>query len=75
MADVVSHNETDREGKGSNKYLLSTHHMPGAMVNNGQFGTSQSSLSGTERQLNKPLLYKGKFFRSKSTGGNGSRCR
>lgn len=32
MADVVSHNETDREGKGSNKYLLSTHHMPGAMV-------------------------------------------
>lgn len=29
MADVVSANETEKDGKESSKYLLSAHHMPG----------------------------------------------
>lgn len=46
-------NETEREGKESNKYLLRTHHMPDAVPNNEPSASSQSSLSGKEKQLNK----------------------
>lgn len=53
MADMVSTNETEREGKERNKYLLSTHHVPGAMLNSGLSAAPQSSLSGRERQLNR----------------------
>lgn len=31
MAGVASTSETEREGKESNKYLLSIHHMPDAV--------------------------------------------
>lgn len=55
---MVSTNETERQGKESNRYLLSAHHMLGAVLNNEQSATSQSALSGKERQLNTQLQYK-----------------
>lgn len=70
---MFSTNETEREGKESNKYLLSAHHMPGVVLNNEQSATSQNSLSERERQLNKQLKYKGQIIPGHKYGGNGSR--
>lgn len=53
MAGVAGINETEREGKESNKYFLSTHHMPDAVPKNEPSASSQSSPSGKEKQLNK----------------------
>lgn len=51
MAGVASTNETEREGKESNKYFLNTHHIPLAVLKNEPPASSQSSLSGKEKQV------------------------
>lgn len=40
LPEMVSTSEAEREGKESTKYLLSAHHMPGAVLDNEQSAAS-----------------------------------